>query len=115
MASENPLGGPTITGPDGHVLHLPAPENPVAATYRKFVIDGGVLKTSTHFGTDAENKGSFTHDVHKIDRVLAPLEPNFTQPPTPQTLPPTPSLWTYITDAPYPPLAALPHSPVRIL
>ena len=59
MASEsdkNPLGGPTITGPDGHKLHLPAPENPVAATYRKFVIDDGVLKTSTHFGTDAENK-----------------------------------------------------------
>ena len=44
MASENPLGGPTITGPDGHKLHLPAPENPVAATYRKFVIDNGVLK-----------------------------------------------------------------------
>ena len=63
MASENPLGGPTITGPDGHVLHLPAPENPVAATYRKFVIDGGVLKTSTHFGTDAENKGACTYDV----------------------------------------------------
>ena len=56
MSSENPLGGPTITGPDGHKLHLPAPENPVAATYRKFVIDNGVLKTSTHFGTDAENK-----------------------------------------------------------
>ena len=56
MSSENPLGGATITGPDGHKLHLPAPENPVAATYRKFVIDNGVLKTSTHFGTDAENK-----------------------------------------------------------
>ena len=64
MSSENPLGGPTITGPDGHVLHLPAPENPVAATYRKFVIDGGVLKTSTHFGTDAENKGACTYDVY---------------------------------------------------
>ena len=63
MSSENPLGGPTITGPDGHVLHLPAPENPVAATYRKFVIDGGVLKTSTHFGTDAENKEICIHDV----------------------------------------------------
>ena len=56
-AAENPSGGgPTITGPDGHVLRLPAPENPVAATYRKFVVNNGILKTSTHFGTDGENK-----------------------------------------------------------
>ena len=67
MASENPLGGPTITGPDGHKLHLPAPENPVASTYRKFIIDNGVLKTSTHFGTDAANKivkGKVRRDDH---------------------------------------------------
>ena len=53
----NPLGGATITGPKGHKIHLPPAEKSVGP-YRKALIDreSGILYTSTHFGTDSENK-----------------------------------------------------------
>ena len=55
--STSPLGGATITGPDGHVLHLP-PSEAAVGPYRKFIIDAptNMLYTSTHFGTDGDNK-----------------------------------------------------------
>ena len=54
---QNPLGGATIVGPKGHKIHLPPAENSVGP-YRKALIDreSGILYTSTHFGTDSENK-----------------------------------------------------------
>ena len=53
----NPLGGATIVGPKGHKIHLPPAEKSVRP-YRKALIDreSGILYTSTHFGTDSENK-----------------------------------------------------------
>ena len=53
----NPLGGATISGPKGHKIHLPPAEKSVGP-YRKALIDreSGILYTSTHFGTDSENK-----------------------------------------------------------
>ena len=54
---QNPLGGATIVGPKGHKIHLPPAEKSVGP-YRKALIDreSGILYTSTHFGTDSENK-----------------------------------------------------------
>ena len=51
----NPLGGATIVGPKGHIIHLPPAEKSVGP-YRKALIESGILYTSTHFGTDSENK-----------------------------------------------------------
>jgi len=54
---QNPLGGATILGPKRNKIHLPPAEKSVGP-YRKALIDreSGILYTSTHFGTDSENK-----------------------------------------------------------